>query len=223
VIEASNLYFSYTGTPPYVLENLHMHIQSGEYVSVVGDNGSGKSTLIRLILKFLKPTSGEIVLSARHTGYVPQKKDVNGAGFPITVLEMLVSYGKLLKLKGKQAALESLAQVGMDVYASELIGNLSGGQYQKVLIARALMGEPDLLILDEPSTGIDIDSQRDIYAFLKRLNTERKITVVSVEHNLEAAIRNSTSIYHLSGGRGHLCSPEQYAHEYLRDKEAGTC
>jgi len=223
VIDASNLYFSYTGTPPYVLENLHMHIQNGEYVSVVGDNGSGKSTLIRLILKFLKPTSGEIVCRAHYMGYVPQKKDIHGAGFPITVQEALVSYGRLLKLKGKQAALESLAQVGMDLYASELIGNLSGGQYQKVLIARALMGEPDLLILDEPSTGIDIDSQRDIYAFLKALNTERKITVVSVEHNLEAAIRNSTSIYHLSGGRGHLCSPEQYAHEYLRDEGAGTC
>ncbi len=223
MIEASNLYFSYTGTPPYVLENLHMQIRDGEYVSVVGDNGSGKSTLIRLILKFLKPTSGGIVCRARQTGYVPQKKDVAGAGFPITVQETLISYGKLLQMSGKRAALESLAQVGMDAYASELIGNLSGGQYQKVLIARALMGEPDLLILDEPSTGVDTDSQRDIYAFLKKLNTERKLTIVSVEHNLNAAIRNSTSIYHLSNGKGHLCTPEQYAHEYLKDKETGTC
>lgn len=223
MIDASNVYFSYTGTQPYVLQNLDMHIQSGEYVSVVGDNGSGKSTLIRLILKFLKPTSGEIFCHAHHMGYVPQKKDIHGAGFPITVQEALVSYGKLLKLKGKHAALESLAQVGMEPYATELIGNLSGGQYQKVLIARALMGEPDLLILDEPSTGIDIDSQRDIYAFLKKLNTQRKITVVSVEHNLDAAIRNSTSIFHLSLGRGHLCSPEQYAQEYLWCKEDGTC
>jgi zinc transport system ATP-binding protein len=156
-------------------------------------------------------------------GYVPQKKDAQAAGFPITVQEALVSYGKLLKLKGKKAVFESLSQVGMEPYASELIGNLSGGQYQKVLIARALMGEPDLLILDEPSTGIDIDSQRDIYAFLKKLNTERNITVVSVEHNLDAAIRNSTSIFHLSHGRGHLCSPEQYAQEYLWCKEEGTC
>ncbi|HWR19985.1 MAG TPA: metal ABC transporter ATP-binding protein [Clostridia bacterium] len=223
MIDASKVYFSYTGTHPYVLQNLDMHIQSGEYVSVVGDNGSGKSTLIRLILKFLKPTSGEVLCYAHHMGYVPQKKDVQTAGFPITVQEALVSYGKLLKLKGKQAALESLSQVGMEPYAKELIGNLSGGQYQKVLIARALMGEPDLLILDEPSTGVDIDSQRDIYAFLKKLNKERNITVVSVEHNLDAAIRNSTSIFHLSHGRGHLCSPEQYAQEYLWCKEDGTC
>lgn len=223
MIDASHVYFSYTGTQPYVLQNLDMHIQSGEYVSIVGDNGSGKSTLIRLILKFLKPTSGEVLCYAHHMGYVPQKKDVQTAGFPITVQEALVSYGKLLKLKGKQAALESLSQVGMEPYAKELIGNLSGGQYQKVLIARALMGEPDLLILDEPSTGVDIDSQRDIYAFLKKLNKERNITVVSVEHNLDAAIRNSTSIFHLSHGRGHLCSPEQYAQEYLWCKEDGTC
>ena len=186
MLEANKLSFSYTGAPPYVLEGLHMRIRDGEYVSVVGDNGSGKSTLIRL-----------------------------ASGFPITVREMLFSYGKLLKLKNRRAALEALGQVGMEAYASELAGNLSGGQYQKVLIARALMGEPELLILDEPSTGIDRESQRDIYAFLKRLNLERGITIVSVEHNLDAAVKNSTSIYHLANGRGHLCTPEQYAREYL--------
>lgn len=215
MLEANKLSFSYTGAPPYVLESLHMRIRDGEYVSVVGDNGSGKSTLIRLALKFIRPTSGEIVCRARHTGYVPQKKDAGASGFPITVREMLFSYGKLLKLKNRRAALEALEQVGMEAYASELAGNLSGGQYQKVLIARALMGEPELLILDEPSTGIDRESQRDIYAFLKRLNLERGITIVSVEHNLDAAVKNSTSIYHLANGRGHLCTPEQYAREYL--------
>lgn len=215
MLEARKLYFSYTGTHPYVLENLRMHIREGEYVSVVGDNGSGKSTLIRLALKFLKPTSGEIACRAQRIGYVPQKKDTTGAGFPITVQEMLTSYGRLLKLKDRRAALVGLAQVGMEGYAAELVGNLSGGQYQKVIIARALMGDPDLLILDEPSTGVDADSQRDIYAFLKKLNTERGITIVSVEHNLDAAVKNSTSIYHIARGMGHFCSPDQYAHEYL--------
>lgn len=215
MIEAHGLSFSYTGLPPYVLEDIHLHIRKGAYVSVVGDNGSGKSTLIRLALKFLKPTSGEIICRANRIGYVPQKRDAAGAGFPITVQEMLVSYGRLLKIKDKRLALQSLTQVGMEAFSSSLVGNLSGGQYQKVVIARALMGEPDLLILDEPSTGVDADSQRDIYAFLRKLNTERGITVVSVEHNLDAAVANSTSIYHLSRGRGHFCSPKQYAHEYL--------
>lgn len=216
MIQAQKLYFSYTGLSPYVLENLDMHIKNGEYVSVVGDNGSGKSTLMRLALKFLKPTSGEIVCHANRVGYVPQKKDAIAAGFPITVQEMLVSYGRLLKIKDKRVAMESLAQVGMESFSSSLVGNLSGGQYQKVIIARALMGEPDLLILDEPSSGVDVESQREIYTFLKRLNATHGITVVSVEHNLDAAVKNSTSIYHISGGRGHFCSPERYAKEYLQ-------
>ena len=82
-------------------------------------------------------------------------------------------------------------------------------------IARALIGSPDLLIMDEPSTGVDIQSQQEIYALIKRLNTEDKLTVISVEHNLDAAVYNSTDIFHLAGGCGHLCNPQQYAAEFL--------
>ncbi len=98
------------------------------------------------------------------------------------------------------------------------MGNLSGGQSQKILIARALMGNPDLLILDEPSTGVDIKSQKEIYGFLKKINQENGITIVSVEHNLDAAISNSTLIYHMTEGNGHLCTPRQYADEFLKNK-----
>jgi zinc transport system ATP-binding protein len=93
---------------------------------------------------------------------------------------------------------------------------LSGGQAQKILIARALIGEPDLLILDEPSTGVDVGSQKEIYGFLKEINQQNEITIVSVEHNLDAAVSNSTLIYHLISGQGHLCSPQKYADEYLK-------
>jgi zinc transport system ATP-binding protein len=106
----------------------------------------------------------------------------------------------------------------MSGFAGALMGTLSGGQSQKILIARALMGNPDLLILDEPSTGVDVGSQKEIYGFLKRINKEKGITIVSVEHNLDAAISNSTLIYHLTGGRGHLCTPRQYADEFLKHK-----
>ena len=81
-------------------------------------------------------------------------------------------------------------------------------------IARALIGEPDLLILDEPSTGIDIQSQQEIYTFIKKLNTEQGLTVISVEHNLDAAVLNSTDIFHLANGCGHLCNPQKYAAEF---------
>jgi zinc transport system ATP-binding protein len=111
-----------------------------------------------------------------------------------------------LRIKNKDVIRENLEQVECRVLQG-LMGTLSGGQNQKILIARALMGNPDLLILDEPSTGVDINSQKEIYGLLKRINTENGITIVSVEHNLNAAISNSTLIYHLLGGQGHLCSP----------------
>jgi len=216
MIQAQNLYFSYTGSPPYVLNGINLEIHKGEYVSVVGENGCGKSTLMRLILKFIKPTDGTIISQAKRIGYVPQKNDFSNSNFPITVYEMLNSYRKLLKLKDKDVLAKNLDQVGMSSFSSALMGTLSGGQTQKILIARALIGDPDLLILDEPSTGVDVGSQKEIYGFLKEINQLNKITIVSVEHNLDAAISNSTLIYHLINGRGHLCSPQKYADEYLK-------
>ena len=215
MIVARELYFSYTGTAPYVLSGIDFNIGDGEYVSVVGDNGSGKTTLIRLALKRLKPLRGAIETTANMTGYVPQRSGRADAGFPLTVFEMLNSYRKLLKLKDKRVIRDALSLVGMSGSENSLTRSLSGGQSQKILIARALIGEPELLILDEPSTGIDAGSQEDIYRILKSLNREKGITVVSVEHNLVAAVSNSTEIYHLADGHGHICTPQQYAEEYL--------
>lgn len=218
MISIDNLFFSYTNSPPYILEDINLKIHDGEYVSVLGSNGSGKSTLMKLILNFLKPTSGSVETNALRIGYVPQKNDVSNSGFPITVYESLNSYRRLLKVKNKEIIEEVLEQVGMSGFKHSLVGNLSGGQGQKILIARSLIGNPDLLILDEPSTGVDVNSQKDIYGFLKRLNKEKAITIVSVEHNLDAAISNSTSIYHLLEGYGHLCTPEQYTEEFLKNR-----
>ncbi len=214
MIKAENLKFSYTGAEPYILKGLNLHLGRGEYVSVVGDNGSGKSTLVKLILKLLKPTGGTIETFSSRIGYVPQRDEARHSGFPITVFETLDSYRHLLKLKGRDVIKESLDQVGLLEYSSALMGTLSGGQSQKILIARALMGHPDLIILDEPSTGVDAGSQKEIYGIIKRLNREKGITIVSVEHNLVAAISNSTLIYHLDGGHGHICTPDQFAAEY---------
>jgi zinc transport system ATP-binding protein len=214
MIKAEKLTFSYTGAAPYVLKNLDFEVGDGEYVSIVGDNGSGKSTLVKLILKFAKPTGGVIETQARCIGYVPQRSEAAGAGFPITVREMLDYYRRLLKIRDRSVVLESLAQAGLSDKADVLLCSLSGGQSQKALIARALMGEPDLLVLDEPSTGVDAGSRKDIYAILRRLNKEKGITIVSVEHNLTAAVSNSTLIYHMSGGRGHSCTPKQFSQEF---------
>ncbi|MEA4816223.1 MAG: metal ABC transporter ATP-binding protein [Lachnospiraceae bacterium] len=215
MIKTKKLFFSYTGLAPYVLEDINLEIKDGEYVSVVGENGSGKSTLMKLILKFIKPTSGNIDSDAKRIGYVPQKSDASNSNFPITVYEALNAYRKILKIKDKSIIEKNLDSVGMLSFKDSLMDTLSGGQNQKILIARALIGNADLLILDEPSTGVDVGSQKDIYGILKEVNQNNGITIVSVEHNLNAAIANSTLIYHLMNGRGHLCSPEKYADEFL--------
>lgn len=221
MIVAKDLYFSYTGSPPFLIDGLNFTIRNGEYVSILGDNGSGKSTLLRLLLRFLKPTRGEIQCHASRIGYVPQKNDFSNSAFPITVTEALNAYRKLLRLKDRDAAEKALELTGMREYRNTLIGHLSGGQTQKVLISRALLGDPELLVLDEPSTGVDVASQKEIYGFISGLNRTRGITIVSVEHNLAAAIDNSTLIYHLAQGRGHLCTPEKYAAEFLNRGRSG--
>jgi len=215
MITARELYYSYTGAAPYVLSGVEFDIDDGEYVSVVGDNGCGKTTLARLMLRLIKPIRGVIETNADMTGYVPQRGGRVDTGFPLTVSEMLNSYRKLLKLSDKRVIRDVLALVGMTGFENTLTRSLSGGQSQKILIARALIGEPQLLILDEPSTGIDTGSQEDIYKILKTLNRDKGITVVSVEHNLAAAVSNSTEIYHIADGHGHICTPQQYAEEYL--------
>ena len=221
VIETVSLAFRYAQGEPNILENITMHIQKGAYVSVVGENGSGKSTLIRLFLGLLKPTSGTIVSNAVRTGYVPQKKEFLNSQFPLTVFEMLDSYRSLLGLKDKRVVTESLERVQMEGFRNALVGTLSGGQAQKVFIARALIGSPDLVILDEPSTGVDMKSQKEMYSVIRKLNREHGITIVSVEHNLDAAVMNSTLIFHLAEKRGHMCNPGKYVSEFLRnDTEA---
>lgn len=215
MIEANDLSFSYTGLRPFVLDQVNFHMDDGAYISVVGDNGCGKSTLMKLILQLQKPTQGSITCKAKRIGYVPQKAEFSNEGFPITVYEMLYSYQRLLKIKDKKVLLEKLNLVGMSDFSNALMDTLSGGQAQKVRIARALIGEPDLLVLDEPSTGVDLGSQIEIYAILKKLNEEKHMTIISVEHNLKAAVDNSTIIYHLSTGHGHFCTPQQFAKEYL--------
>lgn len=219
MIKINDLCFSYTSLPPYMLDEITLEVASGEYLSVLGENGCGKSTLIKIILNFLKPTKGYIISEARRIGYVSQKNDFSNTSFPITVFEMLNSYRKLVKSKNKDVVMEYLEQIGLASYKDALIGTLSGGQHQKILIARALIGKPDLLILDEPSTGIDINSQKEIYGLLKRLNQENGMTIIAVEHNINAAVSNSTHMYHLSKGHGHICTPEKYIAEYLNDRK----
>lgn len=193
MIDIKNLCFSYTNKPPYLLNNINLNLPNGIYLSVVGENGSCKTTLIKLILGLLKPTSGSIEVNSQSIGYVPQRLDTFNSQFPITVKEVLSCHNKTLK--NNNINIDSvLKDVNMLDFKNRLLGMLSGGQQQRVLIARALMGNPEIIILDEPSTGVDEGNQKEIYSILKKLNVEDKKTIISIEHNIDIALNNSTHI-----------------------------
>lgn len=215
MIYINKLFFSYNPAPPFLINNINLHIGTGDYVSVVGENGSAKSTLLKLVLGLLKPSSGEIKLNTKTIGYVPQRMESYNSEFPITVQEMLRCHLKVLKLSDKRLITESLQKVNMLSFKNSLIGNLSGGQQQKIFIARAIMTSPRLIILDEPSTGIDIKSQKEIYSILKELNRELNITILSVEHNLKAALENSTHIFRMEKGEGTLFNVKDYVNNFV--------
>lgn len=199
VVSFENVSFSYPTTR--VLSHVSFAIQSGEYVGVIGPNGGGKTTLLKLIMGFLKPTHGKIQLfgKSQHDpaiqhklAYVPQAMRFDRQ-FPISVLEVVLSgllshlpwYGRFLP-EHKQAALEALNQVDMHKLAYKAFGTLSGGQAQRVLIARALVSKPELLLLDEPTASVDSQAETEIYRILEQL--KGKMTIIMVTHNLRAAI-----------------------------------
>ena len=216
MISIEHLYFAYD-RGPYLLHDVNMTVGDGEYISIVGENGSGKSTLLKLILGLLTPSKGQITNTFRHLAYVPQRFDALNSQFPITVYEVLDCYRRVLGLRGTNDVMQCLEQMHIVDLKDRLIGNLSGGQCQKVMIARALLGKPDLLVFDEPSTGIDVKSQMELYPFIKALNRDQHITVITVEHNLKFAVHSADKMFHVIHGQGHFCTPHEYIHEYVSD------
>ena len=209
MIEIKNLCFSYTNKVPYILNDINLTLTNGMYLSIVGENGSCKTTLIKLILGLLKPTSGSIEVDSSSIGYVPQRLDSFNSQFPITVKEVLASHNKTLQ--NSSASIDSvLKNVNMLDFKNRLLGTLSGGQQQRVLISRALMGNPEIIILDEPSTGVDENNQKEIYNILRKLNREDKKTIISIEHNLEIALNNSTHILRIENAEANLFTVDEF-------------
>ena len=199
LIELKDVSFQYEYTQ--VLKNISLRVNEGDFLALIGQNGSGKSTLLKLILGLLKPMSGKITLFGepisqfKHRewiGYVSQKSNAFNSGFPATVEEVvksgLTKKVGLFKRYPKDADFLvqcALKDVGMEQFAKRNIGQLSGGQQQRVFIARAMVAEPKLLILDEPTVGIDRENVQAFYDMLAHLNRHHKMTMILVTHEVD--------------------------------------
>lgn len=198
-IKVNNLSVAYSGID--AINNITFNINRGEFVSVIGPNGSGKTTLINTLLGFLKPTSGETkIAEGLFSSYVPQISEVD-RNFPITVIETVMTAFlksglhpfKRFSKEEKEKALDLLKTLGLENYEKRQIAELSGGEFQRLLIARALAANPDILLLDEPTASVDKASRDKIFATLKALN-EKGITVIIITHDLAAAYKFSSKL-----------------------------
>lgn len=199
IIQADHLSFSYQDL--MVLQNVNFEVFEGDFIGIIGPNGGGKTTLLKLIMGFLKPNQGTIKVfgktpaeAMRYIGYVPQTIRLDKQ-FPISVFEVVL-LGRLSHLpwygsyqaEDLKAAENALEKVGILDLKDRAFGTLSGGQAQRTLIARALVSNPELLLLDEPTASVDASAQAEIYQLLFQLN--KKITVLMVTHDLSVAIEH---------------------------------
>ena len=198
IFDVKNLSFIVRGQN--ILSDISLEIFNAEYIAIIGPNGGGKTTLIRMLLGLEKPTTGEIKLFGKKLsdfkewhkiGFVPQRASLVDQNFPATALD-IVKMGRVSKRgifsketqEDKDAVKDAMFKMGILDLKDKMVGTLSGGQRQRVMIARALASKPEILILDEPNTGVDMVSQKNFYTLLSKLNKEEKITIVFITHDI---------------------------------------
>jgi zinc transport system ATP-binding protein len=192
---------SYNYNSEVVLENVSFNVEEGDFLGIIGPNGAGKTTLFQCILGLLNTYSGRITILNEDIkknnkiftkiGYIPQKKSIDQK-FPLTV-EELVSLS-LTRKTPMNVAYDIMKQVGLYNMKNKLIGQLSGGQQQRVLIAKALVNNPIILMLDEPTNELDQKSQNDFYFLLKELNEKNKITIMWTSHDMNAVNKYANKV-----------------------------
>lgn len=235
-IELNNVSFSYDHTP--VIENLSFTVRKGEYLGIIGPNGGGKTTLIKVILGLLHPSEGSVMLFGkdRHDfkekyriGYVPQRVTQSDKNFPATVLEV-VRTGRTPRLgfferftkKDEEAVEHAMKISGIAKYRDTLVGDLSGGERQRVFIARALASEPDVLILDEPTVGVDIGAQKTFYDFLATLNREQHLTILFISHDVDVVSQETKTVLCLNHTLVCHGLPKDLLSEHILERLYGT-
>ncbi|GIO66078.1 metal ABC transporter ATP-binding protein [Paenibacillus sp. FSL M7-1455] len=203
-----DIVFGYENEP--VIRNVSADIHAGEFIAVSGPNGAAKTTLLKLMLGLLKPWSGTVRFSAElgrsRVAYVPQQASSFNAGFPSKVIELVRSgcypeLGLFRRFRREQHELveEALKAVGLWELRNRKIGELSGGQKQKACIARAIVQQPDLLVLDEPVTGMDAASRTRFYEWMRQQVKEEGRTVIMVTHGLDEAQDYLDRVIYLEG------------------------
>jgi zinc transport system ATP-binding protein len=203
-IEVSHLYFRYRPGEEWALKDINFTVEEGEFGAIIGPNGGGKTTLLRLILGFLQPTKGEVKLfggppkeKSHLVGYVAQQTSFS-LDIPLSVRDVVLQ-GRLLGWKlfptkgDRERVTEILEQLKIAHLADRLIGQLSGGERQKVLIARALAADPKILIMDEPTSAIDIEGQREILDLIEGF----QITRLVVSHDIKILLRKVDKIIYI--------------------------
>ncbi|MCK9378190.1 MAG: ABC transporter ATP-binding protein [Syntrophobacterales bacterium] len=197
-VNLEGVWVSYNGAT--ILEEVNLAIEVGRYVGILGPNGAGKSTLLKVILGLIRPTRGEVRvfgetpaklrLSGHGAGYLPQHP-LRNPRFPVTVLDvvLMARYGRLglfrhPRREDRDMARRRLEDLGIAHLANRLIGDLSGGEQQRVFIARALSAEPRLLVLDEPTVSLDVCVQDEIFELVNTLKEKLNLTVLIVSHDI---------------------------------------
>jgi zinc transport system ATP-binding protein len=240
IIELKNVSFSYGEEE--IIKDINLQVHKGDYLGIIGPNGGGKSTLLKLMLGLLTPTKGEIFFYGSpikkfrdwsKIGYVSQQVTHIDPHFPMTV-EEVVTMGRFPQLglfrfpgqKDRDIVKEAMCQVEMLPFSNRLVGDLSGGQQQRVFIARALAGQPEVLVLDEPTAGVDEKTQKQFFALLKKLSQELNLTIILTLHELNVIAHEATEIAYINHRLDYHGDPLKFLKsEYfttLSGKEGGT-
>ncbi len=208
LITLDNLGIGYNGQP--VLSGISISIESGSFTAILGANGSGKSTLLRTILGLLPPVSGYINASLSGTplvfGYVPQSIMLDSVylltGFDVALMGVYgrIGPGRFVTKDERAFTRECLRATGAEEFSGKPFAELSGGQKQRVLIARALTTRPNVLVLDEPTAGVDRETTHGVLEFISEINKERKITVLLVTHDFAAVRQYAEQVIWLHEG-----------------------
>lgn len=225
------LFFQYNSTE--ILTNISFRLQAGDYLGIVGPNGSGKSTMIKLILGLLPPSKGTIELFGgimtdfidwHKVGYLSQRINSFNPHFPATAREIVglgllssKSYPRRITKSDEKAINNALGLMDILDIKNKLIGELSGGQQQRVLIARALVNEPELLILDEPTTALDPEAREKFFGTLRDLNEKKNVTLIIITHDIGTIGKYASRLLYLDkqvvfyGGFDDFCASSEMA------------